>query len=111
MTLCTIPHKSKVTQGSSVDQLFNLVELPAILDSLFHKIVNTTSTPIVVEGGVWWVATKWYRVPIQKFCMAIWCQFRLFSSPNITKHITLFHQPVMWQFSASSYLSRKDGVI
>ena len=26
--------------------------MPAILDSLFHKVVNTTSTPIGVEGGV-----------------------------------------------------------
>ena len=25
--------------------------MPAILDSLFHKVVNTTSTPIGVEGG------------------------------------------------------------
>ena len=48
--LCAILHKSTVTYGSSVDQLFNeqLVELPAILDSLFHKVVNTTSK----SGGV-----------------------------------------------------------
>ena len=25
--------------------------MPAILDSLFHKVVNTTSIPIGVEGG------------------------------------------------------------
>ena len=25
--------------------------MPAILDSLFHKVVNTTSTPIGVEGS------------------------------------------------------------
>ena len=25
--------------------------MPAILDSLFHKVVNTTSSPIGVEGG------------------------------------------------------------
>ena len=25
--------------------------MPAILDSLFHKVINTTSRPIVVEGG------------------------------------------------------------
>ena len=29
--------------------------MPAILDSLFHKVVNTTSTPIGVEGGGWGV--------------------------------------------------------
>ena len=28
--------------------------MPAILDSLFHKVVNTTSSPIEVEGGGWW---------------------------------------------------------
>ena len=35
-----------------MNQLFNewLAELPTILDSLFHKVVNTTSTPIRVEG-------------------------------------------------------------
>ena len=38
---------------SSVEQLFNeqLVELSAILDSLFHKVFNTMSTPIGVEGN------------------------------------------------------------
>ena len=30
--------------------------MPAILDSLFHKVVNTTSIPIGVEGGGWGVA-------------------------------------------------------
>ena len=40
--------------------------MPAILDSLFHKVVNTTSTPIGVEGGGWWVAMKWQGVPVQK---------------------------------------------
>ena len=39
-------------------------KMPAILDSLFHKVVNTTSTPIGVEGGVWWVATKWRGIPV-----------------------------------------------
>ena len=40
--------------------------MPAILDSLFHKVVNTTNIPIGMEGGGWWVATKWRGVPIQK---------------------------------------------
>ena len=46
-------HKSTVTHDSSIDQLFKeqLVEFPAILGSLFHKVVNTISTPIGVEGG------------------------------------------------------------
>ena len=50
-------HKAACTQFSNnlqsfTDQLYNeyLVELPANLDSLFHKINNTTSTPIGVEG-------------------------------------------------------------
>ena len=36
-----------------MDGLFNgkLVEMPAILAGLFHKVVNTTSSPIGVEGG------------------------------------------------------------
>ena len=33
--------------------------MPAILDSLFHKVVNTTSIHIGVEGGGCWGATKW----------------------------------------------------
>ena len=33
--------------------------MPAILDSLFHKVVDTTSTPIGVEGGDGRGATKW----------------------------------------------------
>ena len=28
--------------------------MSAILDSLFHKVVNTTSIPIGVEGEGWW---------------------------------------------------------
>ena len=40
--------------------------MPAILDSLFHKVVNTTSIPIGVEGREWWGATKWRDPPIQE---------------------------------------------
>ena len=40
--------------------------MPAILDSLFHRVVNTTSIPIGVEDGGWWGAMKWREVPIQK---------------------------------------------
>ena len=35
-----------------------LVEMPTILDSLFHKVVNTTSSPIGVGGGGWWGAIE-----------------------------------------------------
>ena len=40
--------------------------MPAILDSLFHKVVNTTSIPVGVDGGGWWGAPKWWEDPIQK---------------------------------------------
>ena len=41
-------------------QLLNgqLAELPAILDSLFSGLVNTTSTSIRVECGGWWGSHK-----------------------------------------------------
>ena len=35
--------------------------MPAILDSLFHKVVDTTSITIGVVG-----ATKWQDLPIQE---------------------------------------------
>ena len=59
--------------------------MPTILDSLFHKVVNTASSPIRVEGGGWWGTTKWWDLPIQKLFMAKWLQFRLFSAPHVTK--------------------------
>ena len=46
--------------------------MPVILDSLFHKVVNTTNSPIGVEGGGWWGATKWLEILIQKLFMAKW---------------------------------------
>ena len=58
-----------------------------ILDSLFHKVVNTTSIPIGVEGGGWWGATKWWDVLIQK--TFIWLNgfnsgcFQLHTSQNV----------------------------
>ena len=47
-----------------------VVETPAILDSLFHKVVNTTSTPIR-RGGAW-VETEW-RILTQKIYIASHC--------------------------------------
>ena len=43
--MCAILHECTVTHGSLLDQLFNewLAAFPAILDSLFHKVVNTTN--------------------------------------------------------------------
>ena len=40
--------------------------MPAILDSLFQKVVDTASIPIGVEGGQWWGVPKWRDPPIQK---------------------------------------------
>ena len=40
--------------------------MPASLDSLFYMVVDTTSSPIGVEGGWWWGATKWPAFLIQK---------------------------------------------
>ena len=40
--------------------------MPTILDSLFHKVFDTTSSPIGVEGGGWLEATKWQDCPIQE---------------------------------------------
>ena len=71
--------------------------MPAILNSLFHKVVNTTSSPIEVEGGWWWGATKWPDLPIKSY-KAKWLQFRLFSDPHITKCNCIdaqSHQPVL----------------
>ena len=43
-----------------------LVEITAILDSLFYKVVDTTHSPTGVKGEGWWGATKWWAFPIQK---------------------------------------------
>ena len=58
----------------SLNQLFNeyLDEFPAILDSLFHKLVDATVTPIGVKSG------EWQGVLTQKIYMPKWHQFRLF---------------------------------
>ena len=72
--------------------------MPAILDSLFHKVVNTTSSPIGVEGRGCWGATKWQDLPVQKLFMDKWLQFRLFSAPQDTKCSYIdaqSHQPVL----------------
>ena len=61
--------------------------MPTILDSLFHKVVDTTRSPIGVEDGGWWGATKWWDLSIQK--KFIWPNginlgcFRLHISQNV----------------------------
>ena len=56
--------------------------MPTILDSLFHKVINTTITPIGVMGS--------HRVAGLQFKKIIWAYgvipCRLFSAPHITKH-------------------------
>ena len=49
------------THSLSIHQLLNgqLAEFPTILDCLLTRIANTASTPIGMEGGMWWGATKW----------------------------------------------------
>ena len=58
--------------------------MPAILDSLFYKVVDTTSSPIGVEGEGWWGATKWQDLPIQEnlYGQMAGC-FRLHISQNV----------------------------
>ena len=55
----------------------------ALYGSLFHKVVNTTCSPIGVDGGEWWGAMKWRELSIQNFIMTKWLQFRLFSAPHV----------------------------
>ena len=61
--------------------------MPAILDSLFHKVVNTTSSFIGVEGGGWWGATKWRDLLIQNFFMPKWLHFQLHMPQNVATSI------------------------
>ena len=72
--------------------------MPAILDSLFHKAVNTTSSPVVVEGGGGEEPRSGGNFPYKNFYMVKWLQFRLFSAPHVTKYSYIdvqSHQPVM----------------
>ena len=74
--------------------------MPAILDSLFHKVVNTTSIPIGVEGGGgWWGATKWQELLTQKLFNGQMASIQtVFSSTHLKcSYIDAqSHQPVMW---------------
>ena len=59
--------------------------MPTILDSLFHKVVDTISSPIGVEGGGGEEPQNGGPFQFKKFYMAKWLQSRLFSAPHITK--------------------------
>ena len=58
--------------------------MPAILDSLFHKVVNTTSSPIEVEAGGGGEPRSGRTFRYKNSFMAKWLQFRLFSVPHVT---------------------------
>ena len=73
--------------------------MPSILDSLFHKVVNTTSSPIGVEGRGGGEPRSGGIFQLKKVFMAKWLQFRLFSAPHVTKCSYIdaqSHQPVLW---------------
>ena len=72
--------------------------MPAILDSLFHKVVDTTSIPIGVEGGGWWGATKWREIPIQKLFHGQMASIQAVLAPHVSKCSYIdeqSHQPVL----------------
>ena len=72
--------------------------MPAILDSLFHKVVNTTSSPIGVGVGGGGEPQSGGTFQYKNFLMAKWLQFRLFSAPHATKCSYIdaqSHQPVL----------------
>ena len=56
--------------------------MTAILDSLFHKIVSTTSSPLGMDGGGWWGAKQWLNLPIQKL---LYGQMASIQATHITK--------------------------
>ena len=58
--------------------------MPSILGSLFHKVVNTTSIPIGVEGGGWWGITKWWDPLIQSFLWPAGPNSGCFPMPSLT---------------------------
>ena len=70
--------------------------MPAILDSLFYNVVNTTSKPVGVESGGGGELRSGENFRYKKF-MAKWLQFRLFLAPHVTKCSYIdaqSHQPV-----------------
>ena len=76
--------------------------MPAILDSLFHKVVDTTSTPIGAEDG----GGRCYKGVGPSDKKIIYGQmanginsgcFRLHISQNVATYIDAqSHQPVLW---------------
>ena len=86
-------------------QWIDMVEMPTILDSLFHKVVNTTSSPIGVEN---WGGREPQSGGTFRFKKIIWPNvinsgcFQLYISQYAATYIDAYsHKPVLWQFPAS----------
>ena len=83
--------------------------------SLFHKVVNTTSSPIGVKHGGWWGATKWQNLPIQK--NSIWSNgidsgcFQLHISQNVATSMSSLTSQSCGDSLPAVYLARRVGTI
>ena len=88
--------------------------MPTILDSLFHKVVNTTSIPIGVEGGGWWGATKWWELLIQKLLWPIGFDsgcFQLHTSQNVATSMPSLTSQSCSDSLPAVYLAGQVGAI
>ena len=73
--------------------------MPAILDSLFHKVVDTTSSSVGVEGGGGGEPREWGDLPIQKSLYGQMASIHAVLAPHITKCSYIdaqSHLPVLW---------------
>ena len=79
--------------------------MPAILDSFFTGVANTSSTPIGWKGVGGQVATKWLAKAKSTVKTAKWWHPLVpFSLPHITQSSSIHgqtHQPVAWWITAS----------
>ena len=73
--------------------------MPTILDSLFLKVVNYTSSPIEIKGGGGEGPQSGETFQIKNVYIAKGHQFRLFLAPHITKCSYMdaqSHQSILW---------------
>ena len=104
-----IPHQpARSISWSSVNRIVSCYHL----DSLFHKAVNITSTPIGVESGGWWVALGF---KLKKMFMSKWHQFKLFSALRTYQNVATSMLSLTSQLRGDSLLevclSRVDEAI
>ena len=85
--------------------------MPAILDSLFHNLVNTTSIPIGVEGGGGGEPRSDGKFRYKNFVMAKWLQFRLFSAQNVATSMSSLTSQSCSDSLPSVYLAGQVGAI